>query len=249
MVEIPKVLHYCWFGGKSLPDRAKQTIKGWHELMPDYEIVRWDESNFDVAQCAFVRGAYEARKWAFVSDYARLKVTYEYGGTYMDVGSKLLRPIDSLARGKGFAARDWEACAVNPGLVLSASVHCDLLGETLDAYEQLVFEDSTEFLYEHTVNNMFARTLEKYGYVSGDDVRWEYDGFVVYPSEYFCPKLDFGGFRTTENTYSTHTSSASWLPEGERFRVAFVNRWAPCLGDFIARKLARVLKIVRYRSY
>lgn len=244
----PKTLHYCWFGGAPLSERAEATITRWRELMPEYEIVRWDESNFDVNECAWTREAYKAKKWAFVSDYARFKVLYDNGGTYMDIGSELLKSIDPLVEVSGFTARDWEARAVNPGLVLSAGAHRPLLVEVLETYRGLEFEDSTEFLYEHTVNRVFAGVLGRYGYRSGVDVLWEHDGFRVYPSEYFCPKLDFGGFRCTENTYSTHVGTASWTPAGERFRVGFINKWAPYVGDFAARKAARILTILRYRK-
>ena len=216
--------------------------------MPEYEIVRWDESNFDIDECRYARGAYDAGKWAFVSDYARFKVVYDNGGTYMDIGSELLKSIDPLVKKSGFTACDWESRAVTPGLVLSAGRHCALVGEMLDVYYQLDFEDAIDFLYTHTVNQMFSKVLERYGYVPGEDVLWEYSGFRVYPSEYFCPKLSFGGFKCTENTYSTHLSSASWMPASEKYRAAFINKWAPYLGDFVARKTARVLTLLKYRK-
>ena len=244
----PKVLHYCWFGGSPLPSRAEATIARWHELMPEYEIVRWDETNFDVAECAYSRDAYQARKWAFVSDYVRFKVVYDNGGTYMDIGSELKKSIDPLVERSGFTARDWEARAVNPGLVLSAGAHCSLVGEVLEVYQSLEFEDTFEFLLHHTVNQIFCDVLSRYGYESGVDTLWEHDGFTVYPSEYFCPKLDFGGFRCTENTYSTHIGTASWTSEGERFRIGFINKGAPYVGDFAARKTARVLTLLKYRK-
>lgn len=244
----PKVLHYCWFGGKPLPQKAQATVERWQELMPDYEIVRWDESNFDVDECPYARDAYKAGKWAFVSDYARFKVVYDNGGTYMDIGSELLKSIDPLVKESGFTACDYESHAVNPGLVLSAGAHCDLLGEVLESYRNLDFEDSIEFLYSHTVNHIFGEVLERHGYQWGVDALWEYDGFRIYPSEYFCPKLDFGGFKCTSRTYSTHASTASWLPAGERFRIGFINKWAPYVGDFAARKTARVLTLVKFRK-
>lgn len=244
----PKVLHYCWFGGKPMPRKAVARVDRWHELMPDYQIICWDESNFDINECSYVRDAYKAKKWAFVSDYVRFRVVYDYGGTYMDIGSELLRSIDPLVNESGFTACDYESHAVNPGLVLSAGAHCDLLGEVLESYHNLDFEDSIEFLYSHTVNQIFGEVLERHGYQWGADALWEYDGFRVYPSEYFCPKLDFGGFRCTENTYSTHISSASWLPANEQFRVGFINKWAPYVGDFAARKVARALTFLKYRK-
>ena len=81
-MSIPKVIHYCWFGGNPLNDMGKKCLESWKKYFPDYEIICWDESNFDVSCCRYVREAYEAKKWAFVSDYARYKILYEHGGVY-----------------------------------------------------------------------------------------------------------------------------------------------------------------------
>lgn len=244
---IPKKLHYCWFGGSEMPSYAIAATERWHNLMPEYEIIRWDESNFDIDACRFSRRAYDANRWAFVSDYARFKAVFEYGGVYMDIGSNLLRSLDSLVSAGAFSGREWETRFVNPGLVLAAEPGNLLLGKTLRAYEETEFEDTWEFLRQHTVNNMFARTLYPLGYTNDEDVLWEDQGFTVYPSEYFSPKLSLGGFRTTSNTYATHRGSASWAPESERFRISFINKWAPRVGDFAARKAARLLMIALYR--
>ena len=85
------MIHYCWFGGKELPIEVKKCIASWRKMCPDYEIIRWDESNFDVGQHPFVREAYKAKVWAFVSDYARLKVVYDNGGIYLDTDVETLR--------------------------------------------------------------------------------------------------------------------------------------------------------------
>lgn len=91
---IPKVIHYCWFGCKPLPEDVKRYIKTWKKYCPDYEIKEWNESNFDVKQNQYCREAYEAKKWAFVSDYVRLKVLYDYGGVYMDTDVEVCKPLD-----------------------------------------------------------------------------------------------------------------------------------------------------------
>lgn len=94
---IPKIIHYCWFGGKPLPDEVKKYMETWKKYCPYYEITEWNESNFDVNQNQYCREAYEAGKWAFVSDYARLKILYDYGGIYMDTDMEVCKPLDSLA--------------------------------------------------------------------------------------------------------------------------------------------------------
>lgn len=243
---IPKKLHYCWFGSSEMSAYAIAAIDRWAELMPEYEIVRWDESNFDIDACRFVRQAYDSGRWAFVSDYARFKIIFDNGGVYMDIGSNLLRSLDPLVSAGAFSGREWETRFVNPGLVLAAEPGNLLIGRTLQAYEDTEFKDTWEFMGRHTVNNMFARTLYPFGYTNDEDTLWQGQGFTVYPSEYFSPKLSFGGFRTTSNTYATHKGSASWAPESERFRISFINKWAPRVGDFMARKAARLLTIAAY---
>lgn len=245
---IPKTLHWCWFGGSEPPKTVFDNIAVWHALMPDYEILQWDESNFDVEQCAFCRGAYSAKKWAFVSDYARFKIVHEHGGVYMDVGSRLVKSIDSLLHDGAFTAREFETKFANPGLVLAAGVGDDVLGQVINDYERLEFKDDFKFLGEHSVNWMICRVLFKYGYTNDNDEIWHGHGFTVYPSEYFSPQLGFGGFRITDNTYATHLGSASWAPPYERFRVNFINKWTPYVGDFIARKSARLLSMALYKG-
>lgn len=244
---IPKKLHYCWFGGSEMPKHAIASTERWAELMPEYEIVRWDESNFDIDSCRFVRQAYDAGRWAFVSDYARFRIVFEHGGVYMDIGSDLLRNLDPLVSAGAFSGREWETRFVSPGLVLAAESGNPLLEKTLLAYEEIEFEDTWAFMGRHTVNNMFAKVLYPLGYTNDEDVLWRGQGFTVYPSDFFSPKLSFGGFRTTDNTYATHRGSASWAPESERFRISFINKWAPRVGDFMARKAARLLAIAIYR--
>lgn len=245
---IPKMIHWCWFGDSEPSGAALHSVAHWAELMPEYEILRWDESNFDVGQCAFSRGAYEARKWAFVSDYARFKVVHEFGGVYMDVGSNLLKSIDPLVARGPFTGRESGTRFANPGLVLAAGARQELLDKTLAAYESLEFEDTEAFLHSHTVNAMFVRTLARYGYSNRADELWEGGGFTVYPSEYFSPRLSLGGYRTTADTYATHKGSASWTSPRERYRIEFIGRWAPYVGDFMARKAGRVLSTVKFRK-
>ena len=95
-MSIPKILHYCWFGGAPKPKNIQNCIRSWKKYCPDYEIIEWNEQNFDVSQSLYPRQAYDARRWAFVADYARLKILYEQGGIYMDTDVELLRPLDDL---------------------------------------------------------------------------------------------------------------------------------------------------------
>ena len=95
---IPKIIHYCWFGGKPLNKLGEKCLKSWKKFFPDYEIIEWNESNFDVNCCQYVKEAYEAKKWAFVSDYARFKILYEQGGIYFDTDVEVIRPFDAILK-------------------------------------------------------------------------------------------------------------------------------------------------------
>ena len=99
---IPKVIHYCWFGNNPLPFEVKKCIDSWKKICPDYEIKRWDETNFDVYQNDFIKSAYGSKAWAFVSDYARLKIVYDEGGIYLDTDVELKKSLDELRKNEGF---------------------------------------------------------------------------------------------------------------------------------------------------
>ena len=104
---IPKVIHYCWFGKNELPEDAKRCIASWKKFCPDYEIIEWNETNYDVRKNKYMSDAYDEKKWAFVSDYARIDIIYNYGGIYLDTDVELLRPLDELLKDKMFCG--WES--------------------------------------------------------------------------------------------------------------------------------------------
>ena len=98
---IPHILHYCWFGGREIPQNLQVCMSTWHALMPDWQQMRWDEQTFDVASSTWTHGAYEAKKYAFVSDYVRLVALEQYGGIYLDTDVKLLKSLVPLAEQYG----------------------------------------------------------------------------------------------------------------------------------------------------
>ena len=121
---IPKIIHYCWFGRNPLPESALKCIASWRKFFPDYEIVEWNEDNFDVNTIPYTAQAYAAKKYAFVSDYARLKILYDHGGLYFDTDVEVIKPFDDILAGGAFMGCELTAaqgCAVNPGLGLGVS--------------------------------------------------------------------------------------------------------------------------------
>ena len=118
---IPKLIHYCWFGHNPLPKDAKRCIRSWKKYCPDYVIKEWNEDNFDISQCPqYVRQAYEAKKWAFVSDYVRLKLVHDHGGVYMDTDVELLKPLDRLLSHKAYFGFEDDGLQINTGLGFGA---------------------------------------------------------------------------------------------------------------------------------
>lgn len=214
---IPKTIHYCWFGGKPLPELAQKCIASWKKYCPDYEIVRWDETNFDLDCCDYVREAYAAKMWAFVSDYARFKILYEHGGVYFDTDVELLKPIDDiLACGPfmGFEVSNGSS-AVAPGLGIAAEPGMTLYKEILDDYHASHFgcNESGRFF---TVVKRVTRILENHGRLADQEVN-RVDDINIYPPEYFCPLNYYTGeLRITENTRSIHHYTASWLNQEEK---------------------------------
>lgn len=220
---IPKVIHYIWFGGNPLPPLAEKCIASWRKYMPDYEIRRWDESNFDVNACDYSREAYEHRKWAFVSDYARFQIIYEQGGIYLDTDVELIRPLDDiLAEGSymGFETDPAPDAAgtVAPGLGLAANPGLGLFKTLLDSYQGDDFVKPGGVYDQTTVVVRTTDILRGLGMREEPGIQ-EVAGVKLYPKEYFCPQDFITGETTiTENTHSIHHYDASWAGPATRFK-------------------------------
>ena len=137
-MSIPKVIHYCWFGKGEMPKIAKKCIKSWEKYCPDYEIICHNEDNFDLSQNRYMREAYEEIKWAFVSDFARLKIIYDNGGIYLDTDVELIKPIDDLLENKGFMGFDEKGIDAT-GLGNGAEKGNEIIGEFLKDYYDIPF--------------------------------------------------------------------------------------------------------------
>ena len=209
---IPKVIHYCWFGKGELPPIAKKCIKSWQKYCPDYTIVCWNEDNFDLTQNRYMREAYEAGKWAFVSDFARLKVIYDHGGIYLDTDVELLKPLDSLLEGSGFMGFD-EKGIVATGLGFGAEKENKIIEEFLNDYKDISFVQPDGSFDLTPCPDRNTATLQRLGM----DTRISdqtFMGMRFLPSEYLCPMDYYTGKKTiTKNTYSIHHYCASWTSD------------------------------------
>lgn len=207
---IPKIIHYCWFGGNPLPELAQRCIASWKKYCSEYEIKEWNENNFDLDCCPFVREAYEARKWAFVSDAARLKIIYDEGGIYLDTDVEVIKSFNNLLMNRCFLGEETSGF-VATGLGFGAEKGNIVVKEMLEMYTEKHFklEDGTYDMVPCPEKN--TEPLKRKGYkFSGKEI-WKNEYVMVYPPEYFCPlNYDTGEKTITANTYSIHLYNASW---------------------------------------
>lgn len=242
---IPKVIHYCWFGKNPLPPLAVKCIESWKKYLPDYEIKEWNEDNFDVNIIPYTKEAYEAKKYAFVSDYARFWILYRYGGLYFDTDVEVIKPMDKIiARGpfmgcENEVGRDGAAAlAVAPGLGLGVTPGLGLYKEMLDLYATLHFVRSDGSLNQKTVVQYTTEILCRHGLENANEIQ-KCAGIWIYPKEYFCP-LDYDTKKRfdTENTYTIHHFAASWYSSKEKLRIKIIR--------LIGEKPTRLLRYIKH---
>ncbi len=207
---IPKIIHYCWFGGNPLPESAINCIESWKKFCPDYEIVEWNEDNFDVHICPYVSEAYKQKKWAFVSDYARFWILFNYGGLYFDTDVEIINSIDAVVKKGPFMGIE-PTGGVAPGLGIGAEKGMNIYSEILTYYKELHFMNEDGTLNEHTVVEYTSNILEKHGWRKEEKIVQNISDITIYPDEYFCPyNYNTGKLTITSNTVSIHHYTASW---------------------------------------
>lgn len=220
---IPKVIHYCWFGGKPLPKAAEKCIKSWREYLPDYEIKRWDESNFDVNLISYTKEAYAAGKYAFVSDYARFWILYNYGGVYFDTDVEVINSLNTIVNDGPFLGveyQDSNHITVNPGLGFAAEPRMAVISDILKQYEEFHFiNDDGSFCYKNIVEVTTEYMLSQ-GMKNTNKCQ-RCAGFMIYPVDYFCPiSFETRQLTITENTRTIHHFAESWVPKSTKFKNA-----------------------------
>ena len=210
---IPKIIHYCWFGRSEMPDLALKCIESWHKYMPDYEYRLWDEDSFDINSNQYVKEAYEAKKYAFVSDYVRLYALYTEGGIYMDTDVEVLKPYDDLLSLSGFTG--YEGSKYHPPVTgtMASEAKGEWVKEQLAAYNTIHFVN-TNGSFDLTTNTIRITEIMKDGGFVPDGKKQVYKGMHVFPTEYFCPRQTTGEVMITENTYCDHHFMGSWDEQG-----------------------------------
>lgn len=215
---IPKKIHYCWFGHNRKPKIVLECIESWKRNLPEYEIIEWNENNFDVYSCEFSAQAYKNRKWAYVSDYARMKVLLNEGGIYFDTDVEVIRPFPDDMLQSAFSGIEEFSKLVSPGLVYACESGDGIVAKLVDEYEHARFQnESIDSIL--TINKRITKILDEYGYQHIDEFQCV-GGLKIYPSEVFCA-YDGKKRRTciTQNTLATHHYAGSWLPWHRKVRL------------------------------
>lgn len=220
---IPKKIHYCWFGGKPLPPLAKRCIASWKKYFPDYEIIEWNENNYDVNKIPYIKEAYAAKKYAFVSDYARFDILYEHGGIYFDTDVEVIRDMSDLIQKGNFAGIEAVSGGLAAGLGIAAQQRATIFEEILESYNKSSFIKPDGTMDLLTVVERVSNIFSKYGFKSNStEVQYVAD-FYIYPSEYLCPKdIVNAQCIITPNTCSIHHYDGSWCSFPERCGMKIV---------------------------
>ncbi len=205
---IPKIIHYCWYGGKPMPRMLSYCIDSWKQFLPDYKFMLWNEDNTEF-DCNFVKQVYNEKNWAFVSDYVRLKAVYDYGGIYMDTDMLLLRSLNYFLDKRCFFCAEHNK-SIGVG-IFGAEPNDSFIGECLQTYRM---ENPEIVGIPAIVSRLF---LNKYNLERKfNDIIIEKD-IIIYPPEYFyclpyTKLFDIHNYKKylVENAYGVHLWSGSW---------------------------------------
>ena len=226
---IPKIIHYCWFGGNPLPPLAKKCIASWKKFCPDYEIKEWNESNFDININNYVKEAYDKKKYAFVTDYVRLYALYRFGGIYMDTDVEVNQPLDDFLNHRAFTGCENQQYCVT-GIIAAEKEH-PWIKDLLDGYKNRSFILSNGDI--DTIPNteiITKATIERYEWNPVNEYQVLKEDLHIYPFSVFCAK-DFktGRVVVTHETYTVHHFSGSWHSKSDKLKMRIIRLLGPKL--------------------
>ena len=238
---IPKKIHYCWFGKKEKPEIVKKCIKSWKDVLNEYEIIEWNEDNFDIDSNKFVRQAYDAEKFAFVSDYVRVYALYNYGGIYLDTDVEVYKKFNNEILNNesfwGFEEKDFIATST-----IGAIKGNNLIKQFLDYYKDKNFFEDDGSIDTLTNVAIVSDMVKKFG-IRLDGSYQRIEGIAtIYPQEYFSPYDYINCYsKETENTYTMHHYYKSWLPMRTRIKTYIKKSVAMIVGGKNLGKMRRII--------
>ena len=259
---IPKTIHYCWFGNNPLPEISERCIQSWREHCPDYEIVLWNEENYDLSNAPlYVQQAYQEEKWAYATDYIRLWIIYHYGGIYLDTDVELIRNVDDLLDCQAFfgfentdRSSHQEVYYINTGLGFGAVKYNEILLEMMEDYQQIPFIINGGHYDALSCAKRNTHVLVSRGMSMDGNSQFLEDNIRILSTDWLCP-MDYmcGILECTENTHSIHHFATSGLSPYERFlrgkRLSFIKKYGLEPGLKKAKNWTRMHKFLRYSLY
>lgn len=206
---IPKIIHYCWYGGRPLPKLAKQCIASWKKFCPDYEIKEWNENNSPLHLFPFAEQAIKAGKWAFVSDVIRLYILQTEGGIYMDTDVELTKPLDNFLHHPAFTGYERDSNMLQTA-IFGARKNNQWITNWLKIYQDKEFNANKNIMASLVNNRMISSWMTNNGYIL-DGCHRKYEDVVIYPKDFFCP-MSYGShfIEKTPNTVCIHYYTFSW---------------------------------------
>ena len=242
---MEKIIHFCWFGGNKKPKKLKKYMKTWKKYLPEYSFMEWNEKNFDVNMCDFSKQAYENKKWAFVSDVARIYALYEYGGIYFDTDIEVIKNIDEILKNSMWLGKEDDKY-IATAMIGVKDKHNKHIENILDMYKQASY--NKDDLYSVTGPKLLTNYFEKYGLKQGNECQILEDDVHIYSKEYFNPKTyDGSNQKFTDNTCIVHHFDATWTDLDEKIAIWFVRRKMGFMAKYVF-SLSNKLKKIRNKK-
>lgn len=236
---IPKIIHYCWLGN-DMPKENREMIKKWKQILPDYQFICWNESNYDFTKNEYMKEAYNKKVWGFIPDYARLDIIYNHGGIYLDTDVEVLKSFDPLLDSKAFFGFESKE-SVNLGQGFGTEAGCNIIKKMMNYYDTVHFINEDGSINTTPSPVYQSEVLRTNGFYMNNTIQ-NIDGVKVYPVEYFCPlDYDTGVLKLTDKTYSIHHFFGSWLPDSYRKRHK--------MKQYLYKKYGRVIGKAIFRIY
>lgn len=235
---IPKIIHFCWFGGNPYPEKVEICIQSWKKYLPDYEFKLWNEDSFDLNMCTFVRQAYENGKYAFVSDFVRIYALYNYGGIYLDTDIEVKKSFNDILNKSLILGTDEEGHLT---AFMASEKETEYFKKLYDLYLGMPFilENGK---FNDTVNNTWMEEiLKEYGYINVNRYQKLEQDIEVFPDDFFHARsLVSGKYNITYNTYCIHQHTLLWVSKKTKIiRFLRMRVFVPLLG---AKQYMRIIK-------